>query len=597
MARLLLPEDEDRPLLGIPGAGLLEIRPPDESQIETDKALAENYRAVQKARAEAAQAQQQPIWSLLNPVGTEELRPHAFTADTEFTPGASWGGRPVSQAFKDKVDWGTNMAMGWAGQITPRLSGGKPLELKLNPDAPGFGDRISTRTPSEVQVPDVHISPEYQVGADSFNLSGSKKADYQTKTAELIAQQPGFERFRNGNYQSVDDVHEAFTSHLEKNLHRLYQEVSATEWGPHAANWYPGANTAALDTARMYGLEPRQGAAMAARLSPGTPWDMNVAQMNRTANIVAEHSDTPMTEAMRELYRTKYEPGSLPDGKKNPDWKPKWAEGYQAINADPTKTTLAHHSGDDAGLWVRLFDESHNPNYSEYRLVNPNGTYGAAMKDRYTPNSNGNIGAAISIMRDGSLENISRELGDGHKIRSFYNDIISPHAGSDVTIDTHAMAAANLMPWGASRPEVSYGFGNSPQKPFPAHPGGEGVQWLTGAKGGAHTGSDGLYPLYAEAYRRVADDLDILPRELQSMTWEGIKGLYEPAARRGARGDAILAENSRLWREVENGNRDIGSAQSEILKRGIKEPEWWARRGAPGERWQSIDYGLSPKKG
>ena len=267
MARLLLPEDEDRPLLGIPGAGLLEIRPPDESQIETDKALAENYRAVQKARAEAAQAQQQPIWSLLNPVGTEELRPHAFTADTEFTPGASWGGRPVSQAFKDKVDWGTNMAMGWAGQITPRLSGGKPLELKLNPDAPGFGDRISTRTPSEVQVPDVHISPEYQVGADSFNLSGSKKADYQTKTAELIAQQPGFERFRNGNYQSVDDVHEAFTSHLEKNLHRLYQEVSATEWGPHAANWYPGANTAALDTARMYGLEPRQGAAMAARLS------------------------------------------------------------------------------------------------------------------------------------------------------------------------------------------------------------------------------------------------------------------------------------------------------------------------------------------
>jgi len=214
------------------------------------------------------------------------------------------------------------------------------------------------------------------------------------------------------------------------------------------------------------------------------------------------------------------------------------------------------------------------------------------MPDRYIPNSNGNIGGAISIYRDGSLNNISRELGEGHKIRSFYNNIVSPHAGSDVTIDTHAMAAANLMPWGASRPEVAYGFGNSPQAPFPKHPAGEGAKWLTGAKGGAPTGSDGLYPLYAEAYRRVAHDLGIHPRELQSMTWEGIKGLYEPTARRGKLGDAILNENSDLWRAYENGTRSHADTQSAILQRGIKEPEWWARRSTPGEQWKPIDYRL-----
>jgi hypothetical protein len=60
------------------------------------------------------------------------------------------------------------------------------------------------------------------------------------------------------------------------------------------------------------------------------------------------------------------------------------------------------------------------------------------------------IGNAAPIYRDGSLENISQTLGDGHKVRNFYNNIISPNAGSDVTIDTHAIAAANLMPWGSS---------------------------------------------------------------------------------------------------------------------------------------------------
>lgn len=464
-----------------------------------------------------------------------------------------------------------------AGTIAPRLSGGLPLEFKLDPTAPGFADRVSTRTPSTVQVPDLHSSQDYLTGADSFNASvGGTKVPYQTRTADIIAQQPGFERFANGNYGDPSEVHEAYVQHLTDNLLRMHDEVAATPWGNAAAGWYDGANTLATNTAAPYGLAPRQGAAMLARLSPGTPWDMNVAQYQRTMDIAANQGDSPMTDAMRDLYESKYASPTLENGKKNPDYKPKWATTIQAIDAtkDGAPVTLNDLHGENAGLFVRLYDEAHNPDYLTYQQVNPDGTLGKTMSDSYTPNSNTNIGDAIGIMRDGRIENISDTLGDGHKIRHFYNNIISPNAGSDVTIDTHAMAAANLMPWGASRPEVAYGFGNSPQAPLPPHPAGPDATWLTGAKGGAATGSDGLYPLYAEAYRRAADQLDILPRQLQSMTWEGIKGLYEPAARRGNRGAAILNENSDLWRAYENGDASLADTQSAILRRGIQAPDW-----------------------
>lgn len=392
---------------------------------------------------------------------------------------------------------------------------------------------------------------------------------YQQRTADIIAQQPGFERFANGNYSDPSEVHEAYVAHMTDNLKRLHGEVAATDWGPNSSNWYDGANQVATSTADQYGLLPRQGAGMLARLSPGTPWDMNVAQFGRTADIAANQGDTPMTDAMRQLYAEKYGAPTLPNGKPNPDYKPKWAVTMDAIdrpNAGGTgPMTLNDLHGENAGLFVRLYDEAHNPNYASYNQVNPDGSYGKVMPDRYTPNNNGNIGDAISIFRDGSLENISDKLGDGHKIRNFHNNIVSPNAGGDVTIDTHAMAAAHLMPWGASRPEVAYGFGNSPQG-FPG--------FLTGAKGGAATGSDGLYPLYAEAYRRAADDLGILPRQLQSMTWEGIKGLYEPAARRGSLGDRLLNQNSDLWRAYESGQSSLADTQSTILGRGIKAPGW-----------------------
>ena len=53
---------------------------------------------------------------------------------------------------------------------------------------------------------------------------------------------------------------------------------------------------------------------------------------------------------------------------------------------------------------------------------------------------------AISVMQDGSIENISKRVGDEHKVRSFFNNISNPWNPNAVTIDTHAVAAAHLEP-------------------------------------------------------------------------------------------------------------------------------------------------------
>ena len=91
-------------------------------------------------------------------------------------------------------------------------------------------------------------------------------------------------------------------------------------------------------------------------------------------------------------------------------------------------------------------------------------------------------------------------------MRNFYNNIIDPWSNKgDVTIDTHAVAVGHLSPLDLNSDEVTHNFGGTSD---------------------AGQGLNGTYPLYAEAYRQAAKKLGVLPRELQSITWEGIRSLF-----------------------------------------------------------------------
>jgi hypothetical protein len=116
-------------------------------------------------------------------------------------------------------------------------------------------------------------------------------------------------------------------------------------------------------------------------------------------------------------------------------------------------------------MWVRAYDEAHN--VRNYRLVTPEGALGdwalnqdGATRGKVAWGSLREIAKAVSVIENGALDNISAQLGEQHKVRNFYNNIVDPAgAHGSVTIDTHAVAAALLRPLSGASAEVGHNFG------------------------------------------------------------------------------------------------------------------------------------------
>src|SRR5262249_22687488 len=144
---------------------------------------------------------------------------------------------------------------------------------------------------------------------------------------------------------------------------------------------------------------------------------------------------------------------------------------------------------------------------------------------------------AVKILENGSVADINNVMGQGHKIRNFYNNLINPMSRSGhTTIDTHAVAAGLLYPVGAKDLEPAHNFGNT-------------LKGVPGAPKNAATGLQGTYLLYTEAYQRAARKLGILPRELQSIAWEGIKSLMGDEKKT----PELKAKVKDIWDQVSQG--------------------------------------------
>ena len=209
-----------------------------------------------------------------------------------------------------------------------------------------------------------------------------------------------------------------------------------------------------------------------------------------------------------------------------------------------------------------MFDEAHNPR--SYNIVNPEGTYGDIVRTKAGDpakiawNSTGEIGSAVSALMNPSMENISQGLGRMHKVRNFYNNIADPWSPmGDSTIDTHAIAAQYLRPLTGKDPEVLHNFGS-------------GIKGQGGPKNSSITGMQGTYGINTEPYARAAADQGILPREMQSITWEAIRGLFDkktPKIRQAAEG---------VWNQYKKGRITQSEAQESILELagGVNAPAW-----------------------
>jgi len=162
-------------------------------------------------------------------------------------------------------------------------------------------------------------------------------------------------------------------------------------------------------------------------------------------------------------------------------------------------------------------------------------------------------------------------LGGKHKVRNFFNNLFNPSDASSVTIDTHAVAAALLQPFGGSSLEVAHNFANDPPRDPVTN-----KMLAPPAPESDVTGMRGTYGLYAEAYRQAAAERGILPRQMQSITWEASRGLF--TLKSDKQKDLINA----IWQRYRRGHISLEAARAEVFNAagGINAPEWAAGSGA-----------------
>lgn len=418
--------------------------------------------------------------------------------------------------------------------------------------APGADMRISTRVPDAVgaeQAMAPHGRNDLEVGLDAARQS----PDAHKKNANLIRT---YSHVRTEGLND-DQVHEAFVQHLTDNLVDLHDRIDPTIRAG-SKRWYDGANKIANRWAEEYGLQPHQVAGVLAALSPQKDWFQNVDLAKRLLDMNQRGGN----------YAT------------DKDMQAKLRQYAGAVKNDKHRAAMEQHVADigskalgqitdpmQRAMWMRAYDEVHNDR--SYRVVTPEGDFGnvaRTAKGKQAPQkvawgSFKEIHKAIQAMNDPSLENISRNMGGNHKVRNFYNNIIAPNYGRDATVDTHAIAAANMIPAGSNHELVAAGLG------------------LKGASSAA-TGSRGLYPHYIEAHRRAADIISArgeptLPRELQSITWEGIRGTFTPEQKRNK---AFVAANKAIWDSYGKGDIDATTARNRVIAHaapeGIRDPSY-----------------------
>lgn len=446
--------------------------------------------------------------------------------------------------------------------------------------------RAGNRVSKGLSIKDVKKQKIVQEAEDlSLEYVREKAPKIFIENANLIAKYPivkGVKKFGEiKNIQDAQKVYDIFIRQVADNLKFLMDNFKK-EFKDIATLWYDGANILAQNFSKKYGISTEQAAGIIACLSPQKDWYQNVrlAEMvmmafkdnpimtNDMVNKQKEIIAIGLKEYTKELTKAKtnYEKNKSEDNAKS------LKEAEEAFDDYNKKTKIVLENlnnliGTDMNsapnymkqYFVRLFHEINTT--KDYDILSPDGkVIGVAKKKNGTKakvawGSYTEIGKAVSIYLDGSQENITRTLGEMHKIRNFYNNIIDPMSPDrDVTMDTHAVAAALLLPLSGKTKQVKANFG-------------------TGTKNSSPLGIKGLYYAYAEGYNLAAAETGLLPRQVQSITWEAVRGLFTDDFKRDRK--KVEAINQIIDKYV-NKKITLDEARNQITEYagGIKDPSW-----------------------
>lgn len=340
---------------------------------------------------------------------------------------------------------------------------------------------------------------------------------------------------------SPEEAARQFIAHVEGNLLFLYN-LMPEHLRKRAQQWYDGANKLAQEWAEKHDKTLAQVAGIMAALSPKADWFTNVAMAERVLTIMKYQQDTVWSKEMTAKLKT----------------IPALAKMKELAASVKGKKLGELETTEQKAFWLRVYDETHNS--KDYQNIAPEGHFVGPIKT--TKGANAKMGwsfqrsieNAIDAFENASPLDISRALGNAHKVRNFYNNIFDPNSPDFTTIDTHAMNAALLLPMGAVHPIVGQGFGG------------------TGSAKRAETGALGTYGLYQEGYAQAAAKVGVLPRQMQSITWEAIRSLFTDTFKTEENYNKIVS----IWNRYTSGEITVESAREEIaaLAGGIKGFPW-----------------------
>ena len=417
----------------------------------------------------------------------------------------------------------------------------QPMESLFNNDPM----RISPRRPTAVGATENPLEQSLQIGTDAI-LNSSLGEKLMPKVMNYLGIKGGRSKGDNRTDEQV------FIDHIKDNLLHLYNSVSP-EYRARAKQWYVGANRLSQQAADKYGLALHQVAGVMASLSPQKDWYMNYDLGIRTIDAYTKIKPTDLfTKEMATAFRRMIK-------KQNPAPRKVLNSTLKIINGAQFQDLSTY----EKAVFIRFYDEINNPERG-HRVITPEGElidFQRTVKGEKSGtawNGFGDIQKAVEIIENGARENIDVQLGMMHKVRSFYNNILSPMSDQgDVTIDTHAVAAGHLRPFSGNHQEVAENF-------------------KAGGKSGI-TGAVGAYGLYADAYRAAAAEAGVLPREMQSITWEAVRGLFTPAYKGQKKNQETIAN---IWKRYDANDITIDQVRQEVFDAagGINRAAWEGQR-------------------
>ena len=364
--------------------------------------------------------------------------------------------------------------------------------------------------------------------------------EFLIKTASFATDSPGFRDI--GIPKTKEEaltIIAKVTDRMARNLLSIYDAVPPpirSYW----QRWYPLAYEWNQAQSKNYLISRQVVAGINARLSPGKDWIHNVNMTERILKAFDE--DVVMTQeiangAMPIIDNAFQEKLKAKDNRNKPiEWLNEQKQKVKIAKTQIRKMIgmkLSEMTNAQSAQLIRYYTQVVGDN----RVINYFEQGNPIYADNISWQSFSNLEKAIDMYRNPTMENISNNMGSDHKIRSFFNNQESPNDSvlRDVTSDTHAVAAAYLLPLSQSSKQVARNFG--------------GVSNTV-------SGLNGMYYIVADAYRKAADARGVAPRAMQSITWEGARSMFP----RGFKKAENLRKVDEIWGRFEK--RKINKTQA-----------------------------------